>query len=444
MSGASVHLVLAGAGRRRDLTVPADVTLRELLVSSGIDVGRVGVVGAAGDPLDLDAALGDATPDGSLLWIYDGSAAGRAALAAREARRRQRPDTARASWQAAGIVAVAVAATAAAVIHPAGAAVAVAAALLGAAALALVLHPRAEGSDALTLLAPVLGFAAGACAASPLAAPQAVVATAAIAGAAVACVRHGRAMLRQQAVLPVTGISAVLWVAVALVIATMFLAGMPAHAAPALFLAAAPLLFRALAPTSVPIEEEDLLDMPFVIRDAPSVRGGTPRPPRRVRRSEVEATIRDAGRRRDAGALVLGALTATSAWWLLAVTPTHTIGGWCAVGGVAAVAAFLALWSRTAHRGAAKTVAILSAIGTLVPLVAHVLPLIPLSPLVTALALALSGLLAVALMRPVHKGWRSLGWSRAGDILEGFCVALAPAALLYASGIIDEIGRRIA
>lgn len=461
MARTSVHLVLAGAGRRRDLAVPLDVSLRELLEATGIDAGRVGVISSAGDPMDLESRIDEDTPDGTLLWIYDGREASLSAKAANEAQRlratgRDRPELV----APLSVVALAVALTAAALMSPGGWWTAAAVVALTAAVVATLLHPNAAESDRLALLATGVGFATGAVAMSPTGSAQAVLAGGAVIAATVACVRHGLAIRRRQLVSPVTSLSAVLWSTLAALLVAGFLLDLPHHAVPAIVLAATPLVFRALSPVSVPIEEQDLLDMPFLVREAPSVRGGIPRPPRRVVRAEVDRTITNAGRRRDAGAILLSVFASVSASALLIVTPSaviagepsatitglepDTIGGWCAVGGVAATAVFLGLWSRTASRGITRVAAGLAAIACFVPLLWHVLPLIPLPPFLTAGALLAFGALAVLLILPVQKGYRSLRWSRAGDILESVCVALAPAALLYASGLIDEIGRRIA
>lgn len=440
-----MNLVLAGAGRRRDLTVPSDVTVRELLHASGLDSSRVGVIGPAGDPLPLDVAVGEQAPDGSLLWVFDTSAAVSASRAADEAQRRRRARSdVPAAVRIALVATLALALTAAAMLQPNSSWTALAVALLALGAGALVFHPAAAASEVLVMLAPVVAFAAGAVALSGSGSATAVLAVGAISAATVACLRHGYARLRAQPVRSITGVGAIVWSTLAVVLTACFLFGMPVHAPAALLLGASPLAFRALTPASVPIEEEDLLDMPFLVRDAPGVRGGLPRPPRRVDRTEVSTTIVEAGRKRDAGAVLLAIITAASAWALLMTVPAGTVSAWCALGGTAGVAAFLALWSRTAHQGMTKVASGIASMAAGAAVIVHVAPLQPLLPAVLALSLFACGAIAALLIRAVQKGWRSLGWSRAGDLLEGALVALTPATLLYASGIIDEIGRRIA
>ena len=51
----------------------------------------------------------------------------------------------------------------------------------------------------------------------------------------------------------------------------------------------------------------------------------------------------------------------------------------------------------------------------------------------------LAGVIVGLLSVPLSRDWRSLGWSRTGDIIEGLFLALAPAALLYGSGIAGQI-----
>ncbi|MGV9768903.1 hypothetical protein ACWDR7_05385 [Microbacterium sp. NPDC003461] len=444
MAGTSVNLVLAGSGRRRDLAVPSDVTVRELLRASGLDPLRMGVIGPAGDPLPLDEPVGEGLSDGSLLWVFDTAAAADASRAADEAQRRRARAGGHPAVRVAVLVTLAVALTIAAVLQPQTPWAAVAAAALALGAGALAFHPEAAENDVRAMLVPIVAFAAGAVASSGTASPQAVLTVGAVCAATAACLRHGYGLLRRQPVLPVTGISAVTWTVTAAVLAVCFLFALPTHTPAALLLGAVPLAFRALTPASVPIDEEDLLDMPFLIRDAPGVRETMPRPPRRVARDDIAGTIREAGRRRDSGAILLAAISAVSAWALLDAVPAGTVAAWCALGGVAGVAAFLGLTSRTAHRGITKVATGVGATATLVPLVLHAAPLWPLLPLLLALALVVCGLIAVLLIRPAQAGWRSLGWSRTGDMLEVAFVALTPAVLLYASGIIDEIGRRIA
>lgn len=425
--------------------MPADVTVRELLHASGLDSSRVGVIGPAGDPLPLDTAVGDQAPDGSLLWVFDTAAAVSASRAADEAQRRRRARTdVPAAVRIALVAAIATALTVSALLQPHSSWIALAVGLLALGAAALVFHPAAASSEVLAMLAPAVAFAAGAVALSGSRSPQAILSVGAIGAATVACLRHGYARLRAQPVATITGGGAFIWAAIAVVLTTCFLAGMPAHAPASLLLAASPLAFRALTPASVPIEEEDLLDMPFLVRDAPGVRGGLPRPPRRVDRREVSTTIVEAGRKRDSAAVLLAITTAASAWGLLAAVPAGTVSEWCAIGGTAGVAAFLALWSRTAHQGVTKVASGLAAIAAAAAVVVTVAPMWSFLPAALSLGLFVCGAIATLLIRAVQKGWRSLGWSRAGDLLEGALVALTPAVLLYASGIIDEIGRRIA
>ena len=61
------------------------------------------------------------------------------------------------------------------------------------------------------------------------------------------------------------------------------------------------------------------------------------------------------------------------------------------------------------------------------------------SALLVAVILVLAGTIVGCLTVPLSADWRSLGWSRTGDILEGLTLALGPAALLYGSGVAGQI-----
>ncbi|MBY0689516.1 hypothetical protein [Microbacterium marinilacus] len=442
MPTSSVRLVLAGSGRRRDLSVPVDATVREVLTSSGVDPSRMGVMSAGGDLLDLDEAVGERMRDGSLLWLFDGDAAAASARAAaaaqRDARRAASPHV---GVQAAGLAAVAAAVTAAALIDPSGLGAIVAAGVLGLGALALLLHPSTAEADLPAMLAPVVAFAAGAAAAASTGFPGAVVAVGAVSAATAACVRHGVARLRGQRVQPVTGISAALWVFVALVLSLSFVTEMPAVVAPALLLGTAAPLFRALTSIATTVEDEDLLDMPYLIRDAPGVRTAPSRSPRPVRRRAVERSFAESWRRCDAAATLLSATVAVSAVVLMLLAPSGTVAGWCLVGGTGGVGAFLVLAARGLRAGVTKSAARLGGVTALVAVAVHLSATLPFTPLLSALALLVLGAGVAATILPTAKGWRSLGWSRTGDIVEGTLIALAPAALLYGSGVVEALMR---
>ncbi|WBU38687.1 hypothetical protein [Homoserinibacter sp. YIM 151385] len=440
MATATVRVVLAGADGRADLAVPVGVTLRELLAASGIDADAVEVVGSSGELVEPDAVLGEDARDGFLLSVHAGAHPRRsreeiAARAAAGARVEPAP-------LAVVLVLVLVGALLVASLLGEGAWwTAIAAVPLAAAAVALLAHPASRRSAVLSLLAPPLALGAAA-AAMPVGVERVgAIVAGIVVGATVASVRHGIALRRIEPLRPLTGISALLWALASVVAVGSLMLGTPGTTAAALLVGAVPLLLRIIPATAIDIPETDLLDLPHLIREAPSVRDATPPPPRRVDRDRVRDAIRSGTRRTDAGAVMVCATGAVAAFVVLAGTPEGTLASWASLAGIGLVALGLVLSSRSAHHGLAKVMPRAAAGVMLAALALLGIPALPVDPAWGALALAGSGVLAIAAIGPIARGWRSLGWSRAGDILEGLCLVFAPGLMLLGSGLIDAIGR---
>ncbi|MFK4762913.1 hypothetical protein ACI3KS_18445 [Microbacterium sp. ZW T5_45] len=121
-----------------------------------------------------------------------------------------------------------------------------------------------------------------------------------------------------------------------------------------------------------------------------------------------------------------------------------TVGGpsvetWCILGGALGVGCYFLLTSRMLRDGIARAATLVT--GTVVAVVSAVELIIALqvNALLVALIVIVAGAIVASLTVPLARDWRSLGWSRTGDIVEGLLLALAPAALLYGSGIAGQI-----
>lgn len=443
MAGPTVHLVLASTSGRESLSVPADSTVRELLGATGIDAGRVGVANLAGEPLDLDSSIGVDTPSGTLLWVHDLDFDS----VEREAERRLRERRVRiapagrpvlAAVAVGGLALAGVVATAAGVVtHNLVAALA-----LVAATVVLLVHPRPQRSVPTLILVPVLGAAGGFLAVGVTSmGARAPLAVAMLIGAAVACIQHGLAARLRLPTRTLTPVVAVFWSVAAMLVAGGFLLGMAPLTAACLILAMVPLVLRGLAAWSLSVPEEDLLDIPYLIREAESVRAITPRAPRTVEWDEVMTKVHTARRRSDIGVLLACAATLLTTPAVLSMSMPRTLAGWCAFGAVCAVTVFLALYARAVWRPMVKIATRVTAALMLPFLAWYTLQVLQLGAVLLAIALLLLGALCVVLVVPLARGWRSVAWSRAGDILGGFCVLVVPTACLLASGLIDELGR---
>ncbi|HIZ34390.1 MAG TPA: hypothetical protein H9815_01325 [Candidatus Ruania gallistercoris] len=443
MAGPTVHLVLASTSGRESLTVPADSTVRELLGATGIDAGRVGVATLAGEPLDLDSSIGADTPSGTLLWVHDRDFDPVQREAERRRRRRRvrtapedRPVLVAVAVGALAVAGMVATATGVAADNLAGALV-----LLATTAVLLV-HPQARRSVPTLILAPVLGAAAGFLAIGmTTTGVRTPLVVALLAGGMVACIQHGFAARLRLPTRTLTPVVAVFFATAALLVAGAFLLEMAPLTPAALILAAVPLVLRALASWSLNVPEEDLLDIPYLIREAESVRAITPRAPRTVDWEEVMSTVRIARRRSDVGALLTCAAALATTPAVLGMSVPRTLAGWCAFGAVCAVTVFLGLYPRAVWRPMVKIATRVTAGLMLVFLAWYTLQVLQLGAVLLATGLLLLGVLCVALVVPLAKGWRSVAWSRAGDVLGGLCVVLVPTACLLASGLIDELGR---
>src|SRR5690625_1400830 len=257
-------------------------------------------------------------------------------------------------------------------------------------------------------------------------------------GGAVAAVLRVAVSRRTQD--PTAGVAAVLagvWTAAAALFAVEFLLGLPPYVAPALVLGATPLLIRAMPGAALDISEEQVLDMPFLARTAMSVRGVLPKSPGRVRPEHVARRIRQAEHRERAGMIAASVLVAATTPAVLAGYEPGGLRGWGTVALVGLVVVFLTLAPRSFRRLADKLpprVALFTVLAQLA-LGAHQFPDL-LTWGIVALVVAVGfAYLAV----PIARGYRSVRFSRLGDIVEGLTVGLALPAALIAAGAVQGL-----
>ncbi|BDZ39585.1 hypothetical protein GCM10025863_21990 [Microbacterium suwonense] len=146
-----------------------------------------------------------------------------------------------------------------------------------------------------------------------------------------------------------------------------------------------------------------------------------------------------ARRRSEAGIVTACALALLSSLYTLTTVGGGTVEAWCVQGGILGVGCYLLLTSRKVRDGLSRGAALIT--GALMTVLAATTVIVTLqfSALLIALALVVAGVIVGCLTVPLAGDWRSLGWSRTGDIIEALLLAFSPAALVYGSGIAGQI-----
>lgn len=493
-----LRVVLLVDGERVDIAVNPDARLADVLHSAGIDAAASVVSTPAGRQVDVEAPLADEVTDGTMLSVVRATPAAaqgaRVAQADRPSRyRRVPPGAARWSVCALGMalaavvvanhvvmilsaaqyptqvaigmpVLLAVAGVVLAVRRPhltrregparAGAAGrsrtgAVGTASTGRMRQRTVKHdgvgagsaaaPGPYGALAETVLAPALGFAAGFLVAEPgqHGALRLAVVLGLLSAAVLAVLRFAVSRREQD---PSDGVAAVVAgvsTAVAALFAVELLLALPPYVAPALMLGAAPLIIRAMPGVALDISEEQVLDMPFLARTAMSVRGVLPRSPGRVRREHVAGRVRQAEQRERAGMIAASVLVTAAAPVVLASYEPGGLRGWGTIALVGLVVVFLTLAPRSFRRTADKIPPRLALFTVLAQLAlgVHQVP----EMLTWGLVLLAVSVAFAYLAVPIARGYRSVRFSRIGDIVEGLAVGLALPAALVAAGAVQGL-----
>lgn len=444
MSAKTIRLTVADANGRNDLVVPGDSTVAELLTVGGVDLRRYVGTTTSGAAIDLDSEVSDVPGDGGVIWLFDRAAtasAGGADASVKDALTSGQPR--RNTLLLALLLAITVVLVSCAVLTPTVTTVSVATVLLLVGALALLVQPVRESTIYVAFVAPVLGAAAGAVALSVFHDSGAMMAAGFVLGATVACVRHAQALMRGRLAAATTAVIAVMWSVLAVLNAAAFLAGIPAVVITAVQVACAVPVFHFIRAAALDVDASELIDTPYVIRDAQGLRQTPPREPSPVGADTARRQFQLARRRSEAGIVIACALALLSTIYTVLVTVTSvdtpSVETWCVLGGALGVGCYFLLTARMLRDGVARAAALVTGTVISVASAAALIIALQLSALLVAGIVIVAGAIVASLTVPLARDWRSLGWSRTGDIVEGLFLALAPAALLYGSGIAGQI-----
>ncbi|MPV50518.1 hypothetical protein GCG21_10980 [Pseudactinotalea sp. HY160] len=452
-------LALLGPTGLRDIAVGVETTPADLLAS--IDHGRTDLVltTSAGVALDPHRGLGDQVSSGAVLgFAVAGSlTTGSRALSERAGWQGIEP---RYRFVASGrrtLVGLLAAVAAVVVVvtqleHVVASTQVewlrwVSGATLGAAAAAVAVrrHPQLVT----VLIGPLLGLGAGVAwapwqvAASPVKAVALALTVGALCAALVAVLRYAVSR-RQDAregsagrVTAAASLVAAIVSGVAIVAVLCLLVGAAPATAPVLLLGCAPLVLRALPVVALRIPDEEILDLPVIMKSVRSVRATMPASPRRIRTRWVAEHVEAAATSRLAGVILLCTLAVLVAPAVIVRARPAGVVGWAAIGAVACVTLVLGLSPRSWAGGPTKVI-------PRVALVIVLLQVALLRPggepglLAAAVLMGLAALMLVV-MSPVAAGFRSVRWSRAGDIVEAMAVGLVLPATLLAAGALDAL-----
>lgn len=441
MAAKTIRLTVADAHSRHDLVVPADSTVAELLTVGGVDLQRYVGTTTSGAAIELDSEVSASPGDGGVIWLFDRTAAASADRRGR-GRSKDAPSASGSpqSWTLLTLLLlIALALVACTVIAPSALTISVSAGVLLAGSLVLLGQPVAGRNAYVTFFSPAMAAGAGALALAGFGDAGAMMAAGAVVGATVACARHALARTRGRTAAGSTAVVAVVWSVLAVADAAAFIAEIPAAAIVAVQIACTAPLFHYMRGAALEVDAEDLIDTPFVIRDAQSIRSRPPAEPAPVHARQAAAQYRLARRRSEAGIVMACALALLSSLYALPSAGGGSVQSWCVLGGTLGVGCYFLLTSRKLRDGVARGAALgTGAVVAVLAATALVLAL-QFNALLVAIVLMLAGTIIGCLTVPLAGDWRSLGWSRTGDILEGLMLALAPAALLYGSDIAGQI-----
>jgi|GEM_PF-5002963 len=439
MAAKTIRLTVADAHSRHDLVVPADSTVAELLTVGGVDLQRYVGTTTSGAAIELDSEVSVTPGDGGVIWLFDRTAAADAGGVVAANRPAAEGSSVRRWTLLALLLMIALAMIACTAIAPSAMTISVSAAVLLAGALVLLGQPVRGRNAYVAFFAPSLAAGAGALALSSFGDAGAMMAAGAVAGATVACARHALARAHGQVEAGSTAVIAVIWSVIAVFNAAAFVADIPAAVVTAVQIACAAPVFHYMRGAALEVDAHDLIDTPFVIRDALGIRARPPAEPSPVRAESAAAQYQLARRRSDAGIVMACAIALLSSLYALPAFGGGSVESWCVLGGTLGIGCYLLLTSRKLRDGVARGAALVT--GAVIAALAATSLVIALqiSALLVALVLVLAGTVIGCLTAPLSNDWRSLGWSRTGDIVEGLLLALSPAALLYGSGIAGQI-----
>lgn len=450
-------VALVGADGPRDIAIGVDTTPADLLASVDTGADDLVLTTSAGVALEPHVALGDQVSPGAVLaFAAAGSlTTGSRALAERAAwhpiePRHRFPASGRRTVVALIAVVAAVVVVVAQLAHMLGPAHVdwmrwSSAAALGAAALAVAVR---RGPQLVTvLIGPVLGLGAGVALAPWQVAPTpsqsvALALTVGAVCAAVIAVARYSACRRQErdgegGLTGAAGLIAAFTSTAAIVAVLCRLVSAEPATAPILLVGMIPLALRALPTVALRIPDEELLDLPVVMKAVRSVRATMPASPRRIRRAWVHEHVEAAAASRLAGVIALCGVTPLLLPAVILRARPAGVEGWAAIGVVACITVVLGLGPRSWAGGPTKIIPRVALVIVLLE-IALLWPMGERALLVAGLLMALAAILLVA-MSPVAAGFRSVRWSRAGDIVEAMSVGLVLPAAILAAGALQAL-----
>lgn len=237
------------------------------------------------------------------------------------------------------------------------------------------------------------------------------------------------------------GITAAVFIGVALVWGVVLVGGLPASAAAAITMGLIPLVLRVLPSLVLDVPAGMFIDYPRFQIARWSVRERAPRPVESVPATAASTLIETSTAQLTAGTALLSALAALSA--PLALSPTPGDDASVSIGRVCLAACLvLSLLLSTRHVSirALRVMPSLAA-AVIVCVVAHAVSRqisTATAAIVAAIFLAcavVAGLLAI----PLGRGSRSLVWSRLADLVEWCAVVLALPSALLAAGVFGMV-----
>jgi hypothetical protein len=440
MAAKTIRLTVADAHSRHDLVVPSDSTVAELLTVGGVDLARYVGTTTSGAAIELDSEVSVSPGDGGVIWLFDRTAASSSDATPATRAPSDRTAPRRGRWMLLSLlVAMAASMVVGTIILRSPAIDLITAIALLAGSIALLAQPVRDENTYVAFFSPLLAAAAGAVALAGFGDAGAMMAAGTVAGATAACVRHARAHVHGFDATGATAVIAALWAVLAVANAAGFIAGVSAASIAVVQLACAAPLFHYMRSGALDVAADDLIDTPFVIRDALGIRARTPAEPAPIHADSAERQILRARRRSEAGTVSACALALLSAMYALPTAAAGSIEGWCVLGGTLGVGCYLLLTSRKVRDGMSRGAALIA--GALIAVLSAIalIGVLHVSPLLVALALVITGAIVGCTTVPLSRDWRSLGWSRTGDIVEAILLGLSPAALVYGAGIAGQI-----
>lgn len=442
--------ILAGA-TLWDVSVDGNDSVRELLVSLKfpIDSDDVVVVDEIGREVALDSAVSTAFEDGGSLCIVErgphkGALTSDTPVADEDGIAPPYSHTAQVipalTFIAPTVIigALSLLNTAGSITMPSAARWATAAVALVVALLMALVVNRADRSVVLAV-APLLAVAGGMVALDPAAHSITImVMVGTIAGATIATIRY--ASIRTAHVLSsAEGTVAMCWSVIAALFVISALAQLPEHLPAAIIVGVAPLVIAWTPSAALSVPPETLVDTGRFTTTAWQVREPRRIPFTRLVPQDVTRSIDHALERMHA-ATVMSSLAAPVFTIPVLVADTDSI--YQRIGVIVMLVSVFTAMATAPRSSRDRLTRVVPRLGAAAMLLLTGVALQNIAqgflPSIAAVALSV-GLLCMAVALPISRGWKSVGWSRTGDIVEKLAMALSLPAALFAGGAFEWI-----